>query len=137
MTLDGQEIADFSTRASGNRFQAIYHETTQTECKRHAAINDSERTAGQMVEVGEFSRFDLHEACWNYIHSSIGDSLMSANPLIQSLAVLDARVGVKRLNRVLESQPHLLTERLVRFRMREEKTRKAIKRERKAVRKEA
>jgi len=117
ITIDGREIADLSTLASGSRYGAIYHETTHTPCVKHPAIADNERTPGQLVEIGEFSRFDLHEACWKFLHSSIAESLSSPNPLIKGLAILDGRVGRQRLERVAAEPLHPLVKALLRFRI--------------------
>ena len=123
ITVDGKQVVDFSTLAAGNRYRAFYHETTETECAKHPAVADGERTAGRLAEYGEFSRFDLHEACWAFIHSNIRESLESANPLIQSLAVLDGRVGRQRLIRVAATSPHPLVTALLRFRLEAEQVR--------------
>jgi hypothetical protein len=43
---------------------------------------------------GEFSRQDAHHACWAYLHElSIDDALTDPDPLVQALALLDARIG--------------------------------------------
>ncbi|MBI9049564.1 MAG: hypothetical protein JEZ00_09100 [Anaerolineaceae bacterium] len=92
-TIDGEDIADLSTRASGNKYRCVYHETRDIDCVSHPAVLEDERTLGNLVEYGEFSRFDLHEACWKYLHSNVYESLQSENPLIQALAVLNGKVG--------------------------------------------
>jgi hypothetical protein len=59
-------------------------------------------------------------ACWEYLHSSVNDSLASANPLIASLAVLNARVGKQRLRRMAGAKLHPLTRALLDFRLQAE-----------------
>ncbi len=118
--MDGEELAELNTEISGRKYQAIYHETTRTECARHAAVPDEERTSGNVVEPGEFSRFDLHEACWEYIHSSVNSSLASENPLIVSLAVLNEKVGKTRLRKMRTQKLHPLTRALLEIRMKAE-----------------
>ena len=78
------------------------------------------RTPGRLVEPGEFSRFDLHEACWAYIHSSVNDSLNSNNPLIASLAVLNTKVGKGRLKKLAAQKLHPLTRRFLEIRLQAE-----------------
>jgi hypothetical protein len=120
ITVDGKELADLNTEISGRKYQAFYHETTKTVCARHPAVPDEERTEGNLIEPGEFSRFDLHEACWEYIHSSVNASLSSENPLIASLAVLNGKVGKTRLRKVQAQELHPLTRALLDVRMKAE-----------------
>lgn len=122
-TVDGEEIADLSTMLSGSIYRAIYHETTKTECAKHPAVKAEDRTEGKLVERGEFSRFDLHEACWEYLHDLGPDqALRSPNPLIKALAVLSARVGKRRLRALAahSEQLHPLARALLMFRLQAE-----------------
>lgn len=118
VTIDGIMHADFSTRLSGDIYRAVYHETTNTDCATHPAVPVGERTPGKLVEDGEFSRFDLHEACWSYLHQSLKDSLESDNPLVKSLAILNAKVGKGRLAKLkADEQMHPLPKSFLKFRM--------------------
>lgn len=121
ITIDGKELVDLSTMLSGLVYQCVYHETTNTKCKKHPAIHNEKRTSNKLVEEGEFSRFDLHIACWDYLHQSIKDSLESENPLIKSIAVLNAKVGKSRLKKLFEQELHPLTRALLEFRVKAEK----------------
>lgn len=121
ITVDGEELVDFSTMLSGSVYGYIYHETTNTICAKHSAVKDEDRTEGNLIEDGEFSRFDLHNACWDYLHQSIKDPLESENPLIKSLAVLNAKVGKGRLVKIAEQNLHPLTRALLDFRLKAEK----------------
>lgn len=117
--MDGKEVADLSTMLSGSIYCALYHESTKTVCAKHPAVPMEDRTPGVTVEPGEFSRFDLHEACWEYIHDLGPDrGLESNNPLIVSLAVLSSKVGACRLRLLVEDQNlHPLAKRLLEFRL--------------------
>ena len=118
ITIDGKEIADLSTLVTGMKYQCVYHESTITNCVTHPAVPDKERVPGHLVEPGEFSRFDLHEACWHYLNDiSLNDALVSINPLIVSLAVLNGKVGKNRLKKLFEQKQHPLTRRLLEFRL--------------------
>ncbi|MCA1566464.1 MAG: hypothetical protein LC803_12650 [Acidobacteria bacterium] len=121
LTIDGEEVANLCTELSGLKYGAIYHETTKVECAKHPAVKDEERVSGNRVEPGEFSRFDLHEACWEYVHTGVNDSLKSENPLVVSLAVLNAKVGKSRLRKLSTRQLHPLTSVLLDFRMKAER----------------
>jgi hypothetical protein len=116
-TIDGKEVADLSTFAVGNRFHCVYHEATDTDCVTHPAIPDEERTPGNLVEYGEFSRFDLHEACSNFLHSNVHECLQSENSLIQALAVLDEKVGKNKLKTLEIENMHPLPARFVLLRL--------------------
>ena len=122
ITVDGRELVDFSTMLTGLIYRCVYHEATRTDCVTHPAVPDEDRKPGNLIEPGEFSRFDLHEACWGYIHSSINDSLGSKNPLIASLAVLNAKVGKGRLKRLAAQKLHPLTRALLMVRLQAEDT---------------
>lgn len=127
-TIDGKEIADLSTMLSGSIHRAIYHETTKTDCAKHPAIPMDERTPGALVEPGEFSRFDLHEACWEYLHDLGPErALQSRNPLIVALAVLSAKIGRQRLA-TLAKDPNLhpFVRKLLEFRIDAEDVAKQI-----------
>ena len=121
ITIDGEELVDFSTMLSGNIYGYVYHETTNTICAKHSAVKGDERTEGKLIEDGEFSRFDLHIACWDYLHQSIKDSLESENPLIKSLAILSAKVGKGRLGEIAKQNLHPLTRALLDFRLEAER----------------
>ena len=122
ITVDGEELVDLSTMLSGLIYRCQYHEATKTDCVTHAAVPDDDRNPSNLVEPGEFSRFDLHEACWEYIHSNLNDSLSSCNPLIVALAVLNAKVGKGRLARAAGERLHPLTRTLLEVRLEAERT---------------
>jgi len=109
IALDGRVIAALDTHDAYKIYRTPIWED-------HPPILPSDRGRG-LVERGEFSRDDLHEACWRYLHSSINDSLNSTHPLLQSLAVLSARVGKNRLRRVASRELHPLTGALLEFRL--------------------
>lgn len=117
ITIDGKELVDLSTMLSSMIYRCAYHETTNTPFPKHSAVPDEERTPNKLVEDGEFSRFDLHIACWDYLHQSVKDSLASENPLIKSLAVLNAKVGKGRLVEIAKQNLHPLTCALLDFRI--------------------
>jgi hypothetical protein len=117
ITVDGKDIANLCTLSSGAKYRAVFHETSSTRCARHAAVKDDERTPGRLVERGEFSRFDLHLACWDFLNISLAEALASDNPLISSLAVLDARTGKRRLGVLRRKALHPLTRALLEFRL--------------------
>ncbi len=66
-------------------------------CECYAAL--AEETAQQ----GRFTPWDFGRAAEEYCISPIGASLSSPQPLVRLLAVLDRRVGKRRLRRLQES----------------------------------
>jgi hypothetical protein len=87
LTLDGAVIANFCTRAVGNRFR-------YGDRENDLGITDAQvkKYADQFVEYGELSRQDVYKACWAFLHDlAFDDALDSDDPLIQTLAVLDRR----------------------------------------------
>ncbi|HEU0133225.1 MAG TPA: hypothetical protein VFR28_00235 [Allosphingosinicella sp.] len=84
ITLDGEVIANFCTRAN---YLASVGGARAGTTPRH-----------QFTEYGELSRQDAYHACWEFVHSlPIEAALADPDPLVQSLAVLDSRVGKRRL----------------------------------------
>lgn len=90
ITIDKEEIANFSTPDNSNK----YGWNTPDIDER---ILPSERTEGMSVEKGEFSRYDLTDACFEYINMNITDAISSENPIIRSFAMLDSRLGKRKL----------------------------------------
>ncbi|HYM16135.1 MAG TPA: hypothetical protein VEZ14_11295 [Dehalococcoidia bacterium] len=75
------------------------------------------------AQVGDF--LDFPEACWEYLHSNLNESLRSRDPFISSLAVLNAKVGRTRLQRVSTWDLHPLTRWMLEFRLRAEQDSRA------------
>lgn len=117
ITIDGKEIVDLSTHAAWQKYDAFYHESTKTTWPKHPPVPVEERIPGHLVEKGEFSRFDLHEACWEYLHSNVHQLLDSDNPLLVALAVLNAKVGRRRLAQFDQEKLHPLPRALLLFRI--------------------
>ncbi|MCB1035520.1 MAG: hypothetical protein KDD47_16980 [Acidobacteria bacterium] len=106
--VDGKEVATFNSAAAWSKHGAVYHESTATECLTHPALAPEERTEGRLVEPGEFSRLDFHEACWAALKLPVQEALESSNPLVLTLALLDGRVGQRRLARMEPERLHPL-----------------------------
>ena len=116
-TIDGKEVADLSTFAKGNRYRWFWYETKDMDYTMPPPISDEERIHGNLVEYGEFSRFDLHKACWEFLHSNVHECLRSENPLIQALATLDVKVGKNKLKAMEKENIHPLPARFLRLRI--------------------
>ena len=69
------------------------------------------------MEYGELSRQDAYQACWEFVHElSIEEALESDDPLIQTLAVLDKRLGKRRLKSLKDEGFHPLSKRVLEVR---------------------
>lgn len=110
ITLDGEEIANFSTPDNNNK----YGWNTPAINER---IPAGERTAGIAAEKGEFSRMEFTDACMEFLNLNIDDAFKSDNPIIRSLAVLDRRSGKRRLRNICRESLHPLTLQLLEFRL--------------------
>jgi hypothetical protein len=84
---------------------------------KHPAVNDEDRNPENLIEDGEFSRFDLHNCCWAYLNLSIDEALHHESPLINMIAVLDKRLGKRRLTQLSINNFHPLAARLLKFRL--------------------
>jgi len=123
LTLDKEIIANFCTRAFWNRCPK--HFNAKTKSWEHDGPIPFELLApqknwynSQSVEYGELSRQDAYKACWAFIHElSIEEALESNNALIQTLAVIDSRVGKRRLKKIDAESLHPLSKRLYKLRL--------------------
>ncbi len=108
ITIDGKEIANFCTRAYYNKQDDVPYEPNKDSVK---AYNDSP------VEYGEFSRQDIYETCFEFIHSiSVDEALSRNDPLLNSLAILDKKKGKCKLKVIDPSSLHPLVQVLFNFR---------------------
>lgn len=106
LTLDGEVVANFCTRAYWNKEMGGEPDH----------INPM--YASQLTSYGEMSRQDAYKACWAFVHElSIDQSLQDDCPLIQALAVVDRRVGKRRLERMDVEAVHPLARRLLEERL--------------------
>jgi hypothetical protein len=94
IAIDGKDRADMQSLLQWPRYQS---QGVATNAWGQPLLQASERHERCLVEPGEFTRAQLFEACFEYIHSNPHACLVSDNPLIRSLAVLNAKVGGHRL----------------------------------------
>lgn len=118
LTLDGNVIANFCTRAHGNRFRYGHPDNDLG-----VSAEQAKRYDDQFVDYGEMSRQDVYEACWAFVHDlNFDDALKSDDPLIQSLAVLDRRLGKRRFAEAESRDLHRLAKKLLEIRIGAEQT---------------
>jgi hypothetical protein len=98
MTLDGEMIANFCTRA--------YYIATGRE-KGHPAGNPMYKH--QLAASGERSRQQVYQTLWDFVHTiPVDDALASDDMLLQALAIVDARIGKRRLEQLDAEKLHPL-----------------------------
>jgi len=65
-----------------------------------------------------YLRRDTHESLWKFTHElSLEEAIEIDNPLIQSLAILDKRLGKRRLNKILNDDLHPLSRKILKLRL--------------------
>ncbi len=107
VTLDGEILANFCTRAYYNE----HYEGSSSE-------KTKKKYQDQFVVYGEGRRQDFYASCWDYVHSaSVDDALEETDPPMQAFAVIDKRVGKRRLAKIDPDTLHPLARRLFEERM--------------------
>jgi hypothetical protein len=114
ITLDKIVVANFCTRAFGNiprKFDDSARKLVSKDPKLTNGIPSSDDK--YLTNYGELSRQDAYQACWEFVHDlSIDDALSSEDPLVQSLAVIDSRVGKRKLKTIDVDKLHPLAAKL-------------------------
>lgn len=107
ITVDGEEVVNFSTPDAfflhGDDCNATTPDTYSAVAKEYES-----RTPGRLAEKGEFSTYDLARCCYAFLSMSIEDAMGHPSPIIQTLAVLDQRLGKRRLALLDEKELHPL-----------------------------
>jgi hypothetical protein len=112
LALDKIVIANFCTRAYWNHRMGYPPE------------HPNKMYVDQFASYGEMSRQDAYKACWDFVHSlPINDALHDTDPLIQTLAVVDGRLGKRRLSEIDPATLHPLARTLLLERLRAENSR--------------
>jgi hypothetical protein len=117
ITVDGREVADFCEfRASAayRRMAAQLRAASGAVDYRDSAQRDAYREAGQQaVEIvhrqGLYNQREFYQALEHYLSLSVDDALVSPVLPIRALAVLDRRLGKRRLRALrLDGGEHAL-----------------------------
>ena len=108
LTVDGQEIANFCSRALANK------EFERTLIQRGMAADSSDAEPDIPFGYGELLRQDAYAACWAFVHDlTIEQALADSDPLVQTLAVLDSRLGKRRLSKLDATNMHPLARKML------------------------
>ena len=121
ITLDKEIIANFCTRAFWNT-NPNFDETNQKWLQGNSINEDNKKYGKLENSYGELSRQDVYESCWEFLHDlSIDQAIQSENPLIQSLSVIDKRLGKRKIIEIAENPLHPLARKLLNERIKTEK----------------
>nr|WP_320051244.1 hypothetical protein [uncultured Desulfuromonas sp.] len=123
ITLDKKIVANFCTMAFWNT-SPVFDEEQGKFVAGENRPRGATKYDKQFVKYGEMSRQDVYESCWKFVHElGIDDALNSDEPLIQTLAVIDRRVGKSRLRQIEDLKLHPLAKKLLETRLESEKRR--------------
>jgi hypothetical protein len=107
VTLDKNVIANFCTRAAYIAQGLELPSAKQNPMYKH-----------QFANFGELSRQDAYASCWSFTHDlSIEEAVTDPDPLVQSLAVVDRRLGKRRLLSLDATKLHSLAAKLLQVRL--------------------
>lgn len=120
ITVDGKEVVNFSTPDSFYLNKNDYHFATPTNCAVPTVIEYEERAPGRLSEKGEFSKYDLSHCCYAYLDLNIEEAINHKSPIINMLAVLDKRLGKRRLLKLNENELHPLVRYFLNLRLESE-----------------
>lgn len=108
ITLNGTEVVNFSTSDAFFLNGCNYHYATPTDCAQ-TKEQIYKRNPNNLAEKGEFTKFDLSNCCYAFLNMNIDEAVNHKSPIIQSLAMLDKRLGKRRLLQITEQELHPLT----------------------------
>ncbi|MCT4614634.1 MAG: hypothetical protein N4A49_07155 [Marinifilaceae bacterium] len=112
LVLDKKLIANFCTRAFWNTNPVWDEEMNKFVVGNNDRI-DKKTYNNLYNEYGELSRQDVYQSCWMFLHEiPIDEALFSKNPLIQTLAIVDSRIGKRRLRKIDKVELHPLAKKL-------------------------
>jgi hypothetical protein len=105
LTLDGEMIANFCTRAHANAEYVIPRQ--EPDPLVHYATN--RMYDEQLAAYGERSRQDVYRTLFDYVHNvPVKEALVSDDMLFRALAIVDSRVGKRRLAQLAPEALHPL-----------------------------
>jgi hypothetical protein len=120
ITVNGKEVVNFSTADSFYLNGYVYHSATPTNCVVSEEIDFNKRHPNLLSEKGEFSKFDLSNCCYAYLDLNIDEALTHKSPIINMFAVLDKRLGKRRLIKLNEKEHHPLVRYFLNLRLESE-----------------
>src|SRR5690348_11894184 len=71
ITIDGEEIVNFSNQDTLNRFDSYSNSSVGTGYITHEPLPEEGRTTDALMEKGEFSKYDFGHTAWEFINLDI------------------------------------------------------------------
>lgn len=119
ITWDGKEILNFSNQDTVNNFDSYSNELAETNYISHEPLTLIDRHNGNLMEKGEFSKYDFAENAFRFLNLNVQDAIKSENPILKALAVVDKRIGKRTLDELRKSENHPMIEYLIELRTEE------------------
>lgn len=119
ITFDKKEIVNISTEDFFKFNRYFYNKSTPTSCATSQS-EITERSEGNIIEKGEFSAYDFTECSYHFLNMNIEEALTHKSPIINMFAVLDKRVGKRRLLKLTEKDLHPLVMNFLQLRIENE-----------------
>lgn len=108
ISVDGKEVVNFATPDAFYLNGRDYHYATPTNCATSKEIYYDNRNPNLLSEKREFSKYDLSNCCYAYQELSIDEALNHGSPIINMLAMIDNRLGKRRLLELSRKDLHPL-----------------------------
>jgi hypothetical protein len=113
ITWDGKEILNFSNQDTWKKYQSYSNELAETHYISHEAIKETERTEEDIMEKGEFSKYDFSENAFIFLNLNVQEAIKSKNTILRALAVVDKRIGKRTLDELQKSEHHPMIKHLI------------------------
>lgn len=120
ITVNGKEVVNFSTPDAFYLNGTNFHYATPTDCAKSENLKYDERDSKLLSEKGEFSKYDLSYCCYAYLNFAIEEAINHESPIINMLAVLDKRMGKRRLLKLSQEELHPLVKYFLKLRLESE-----------------
>ena len=104
ITVNGEEVVNFSTPDFFQLNRCFYHYATPTDCMQAEKLIEPTKINNSLLAKCEFSKYDLSHCCYAFLDMSIDESFNHESPIIKMLSVLDKRLGKRRLMKLNEKQ---------------------------------
>lgn len=122
VTFDGAEILNFSDLSFEREYYGLAHDIRRIndpQKQSRAALWEAYDHARHVTQAkGNIARFDFAAAAVQYLTLTIDQALDSDHPLIRAFAIIDRRIGKRRLRALAQarSKEHPVVDKLLEVR---------------------
>lgn len=113
ITIDGKEILNFSNQDTWSSFDSYSNELAETHYISHKPLDMIDRGEDNLMEKGEFSKYDFGESTYKFLNLDIQTALQSKNPILRVFAVVDRRTGKRTIDKMSETENHPMVKYLI------------------------